>query len=447
MESKRQHIILSVLTNVCRFLLAVVFVFSGFVKANDPLGFQYKLGEYVSAFGLAEWMPEAMQTFATIALASVEFTLGVYLFLGTNRRLTLWGIMSLLGVMTPLTLYLALENPISDCGCFGDAIVLTNWQTFWKNVVLLVMAVFVLCTRRRLFRIVTTSSEWLVSVNTLLYIIILSYYSLSNLPVLDFRPYRIGASIPQGMEMPEDAKAPVYETFFIMEKEGERKKFSLEDYPDSTWTFVDRVTEMKEAGYEPPIHDFVLLRMADGEDVTEEVLADSGYTFLMVAHQLETADDSYSDLLNELYDYCRTYGYTFYGLTASTEDMVEQWLDRTGGEYSFCSVDDITLKTIVRSNPGLMLLKGGVVLNKWAYGNVPDEYQLTAPLEQLSLAQESEQNKTMKIVACVLWFILPLMIISLVDQAYSSHKRRRLGRQGDKVETEDKEENIVKPIN
>ena len=448
MESKKLHIALSVLANVCRFMLAVVFVFSGFVKANDPLGFQYKLGDYLQAFGMLGWFPEWVLMIATVALATLEFMLGVYLFFGINRRFTSWLVVLLMGVMTPLTLYLALENPVSDCGCFGDAVILTNWQTFWKNVVLSIAAVIVLCLRKRMFRVVTPRSEWLVSVNTLLYIIILSYYSLSNLPVFDFRPYRIGASIPQGMEIPEGAQMPVFETLFIMEKEGQRQEFSLDNYPDSTWTFVDRKTVIKEAGYEPPIHDFSLLRMADGEDITDLVLADSGYTFLMVAHQLEKADDSYSDLLNELYDYCREHDYAFYGLTASNEEVVGQWLDRTGGEYPFCNVDDITLKTMVRSNPGLMLLKGGVVLNKWANENIPDEYQLTAPLELLPLAQGHVQGKGVKIATCILWFVFPLLLISLLDRIYFYYRRNRLARLlGDRQRmNENEEENNINPL-
>lgn len=427
-------------------MLAVVFVFSGFVKANDPLGFQYKLGDYLLAFGMLEWFPEWVLMIATVALATLEFMLGVYLLFGINRRFTSWLVVLLMGVMTPLTLYLALENPVSDCGCFGDAVILTNWQTFWKNVVLFIAAVIVLCMRKRMFRVVTPRSEWLVSVNTLLYIIILSYYSLSNLPVFDFRPYRIGASIPQGMEIPEGVQTPVFETLFVMEKEGQRQEFSLDNYPDSTWTFVDRKTVIKEAGYEPPIHDFSLLRMADGEDITDLVLADSGYTFLMVAHQLEKADDSYSDLLNEVYDYCREHGYTFYGLTASNEEVVDQWLDRTGGEYPFCNVDDITLKTMVRSNPGLMLLKEGVVLNKWANENIPDEYQLTAPLELLPLAQGHVQGKGVKIATCILWFVFPLLLISLLDRIYFFYRRNRLARLLGDRQRMNEEENNINPL-
>ena len=172
MESKTRNTILTVVANLCRFILAAVFVFSGFVKANDPLGFQYKLNDYVLAFGLTEWFPDYILSLATGALAMLEFTLGVYMFFGINRRLTSWTITLLMGVMTPLTLYLAVKNPVSDCGCFGDALVLTNWQTFGKNVFLTIAAVSVLCMRNRLFRIVMQRNEWLISVNTLLYITI-----------------------------------------------------------------------------------------------------------------------------------------------------------------------------------------------------------------------------------------------------------------------------------
>ena len=425
MESKTRNTILTVVANLCRFILAAVFVFSGFVKANDPLGFQYKLNDYVLAFGLTEWFPDYILSLATGALAMLEFTLGVYMFFGINRRLTSWTITLLMGVMTPLTLYLAVKNPVSDCGCFGDALVLTNWQTFGKNVFLTIAAVSVLCMRNRLFRIVMQRNEWLISVNTLLYITILSYYSLQNLPVFDFRPYHIGADILEGMTIPEGAKKTVYETRFILEKDGVRQEFCLENYPDETWSFVDSKTIVKEAGYEPPVHDFELMRFSDGEDITEQVLSDSNYTFLMVSYQLDSADDSYSDLLNEMYDYSKKYGYNFYGLTASSEEMVEQWLDRTGGEYPFCSMDEITLKTMVRSNPGLLLIKDGVVLNKWACGNVPDEYQLTGPLNQLAFAQGDSRGKWIKIGTCIMWFLIPLFLISLMDRCYFFYTRRR----------------------
>lgn len=137
------------------------------------------------------------------------------------------------------------------------------------------------------------------------------------------------------MEIPEGAKPSVYDTRFILEKDGVKKEFSLEDYPDSTWTFVEARTVLKEKGYEPPIHDFSMLSVETGEDITEKVLTDEGYTFLLVAHRIEQADDSNIDLINEIYDYSVEHGYGFYALTSSTEEDILQWRDRTGAEYPF----------------------------------------------------------------------------------------------------------------
>lgn len=436
MENKAQNILLTGYANLCRFVLAAIFVFSGFVKANDPLGFQYKLEDYVMAFGLSNWVPDFSLMAFTMTLSALEFLLGIYMLFGINRRLTSFVLLLMMLVMTPLTFYLALENPVSDCGCFGDAIILTNWQTFWKNVILLIAVISVLLLRNRIFRLVTRGSEWMVSFNSLLYVLILSYYSMVHLPTIDFRPYHVGMNIPEGMEIPEDALSPEYETFFVMEKDGEIKEFALDDYPDTTWRYVDRKTVLKREGYVPPIHDFTLMRVEDGEDITEQILNDEGYTFLMIAYDLQQADDGYTDLVNEVYDYCRSYGYTFYGLTASNEEMIMDWLDRTGGEYPFCQVDDITLKTMVRSNPGLMLLKGGVVVNKWAACDIPDEYQLKAPLEQLALAQEYNTHNGVerKVLLCLLWFMCPLIIVFMLDRIYYLCTRKHLGR--DIIQTE-----------
>ena len=196
-----------------------------------------------------------------------------------------------------------MKNPVSDCGCFGDAWILTNWETFWKNVFLLIAAISVFKWGNRIVRFVSEKSQWLVAVYTLVFIVGVSAYCLYYLPIFDFRPYKIGTNIPQAMSIPEGAKQSVYESVFILEKDGVRKEFTLADYPDSTWTFVDSRTIVKEKGYEPAIHDFSIMNIADGEDITEQVLEDKGYTFLLIAHRMSEADDSNIDLINEIYDY------------------------------------------------------------------------------------------------------------------------------------------------
>lgn len=404
--------------NICRFVLAVVFIFSGFVKAIDPFGSFYKIQDYLTAFNLISWFPGYWPLLFAVLLAAIEFCAGIYLFLGIRRKISSTLAFLLMLVMTPLTLYLALADPVSDCGCFGDALVLTNWQTFGKNVVLLVAAVTVFRQWREITRFITLKMEWIFSMYTILFVFALSAYCLRNLPLLDFRPYKIGTNIKAGMEIPEGAKLSVLETTFVMEKDGKRKEFTLDNYPDSTWTFVETRTIVKEKGYEPPIHDFAMQSLTSGTDITDSVLTSRGYTFLLVAHRIEEADDSNIDLINEIYDYSVEHGYGFYALTSSPEDAIALWCDRTGAEYPFCQMDDITLKTIIRSNPGLLLIKDGTILNKWSDSQLPDEYVLTDSLDKLELGRQKYVNDWYTMGYVLLWFIVPLAFVIGADQLF-----------------------------
>lgn len=423
MENNHQYIAKGIWINICRFILAFVFIFSGFVKAIDPLGTQYKIEDYLEAFGILSFFPYFLPLISALLLAFTEFTLGVYLFFGIRKRVSIWGVFILLAIMTPLTLYLAIKNPVSDCGCFGDAFVLTNWQTFWKNILLLAASVSVLIGRKRIIRFVSENMQWLVSLYTLLFIIGISMYCLYYLPILDFRPYKVGVNIPESMVMPAQVKGDVYETVFILEKDGVKKEFTLENYPDSTWTFIDSKSILKEKGYEPPIHDFSVVRIEDNEDITEQILSDKGYTFLLVAHQISFADDSNIDLINEIYDYSVENGYAFYCLTSSLEDQIEEWKDKTGAEYPFCQTDDITLKTMIRSNPGLMLIKDGRIINKWSHNNLPDEYILNGTLDQLDLGKRESVNVFHTFTQVILLFALPLLFFMAIDILWIRRKR------------------------
>ena len=438
METDKKHIVRQACVNVCRFVLGITFIFSGFVKAVDPLGSFYKIQDYLEAFGLSAWVPWIVALFFGIGLAGIEFCVGVFLFLGIRRSMASWLALLLMCFMTPLTLYLALADPVSDCGCFGDAVVLTNWETFGKNVVLLVAAVVAFKGRKLILRFISQKSAWMVSMYTLLFIFILSFYCLSRLPIFDFRPYKIGTDMRAAMAVPEGAKSDVFETTYILEKDGKRQEFTLDNYPDSTWTFVESKTVLKEKGYEPPIHDFAMLELATGTDITEQVLADSSYTFLMVAHRIEEADDSHIDLINEIYDYSVEHGYRFYALTSSAAEDIEEWCDRTGAEYPFCQMDDITLKTIVRSNPGMLLVKGGVILNKWSDNQLPDEYVLTDALENLPLGQQKDVSDARTLCYVLLWFVIPLLLVLGLDILVV---KRRMKRPAGKQEAATRETN------
>ena len=369
-------------TNICRFLLAAMFIFSGFVKAVDPLGFFYKLGDYAQAFGMADWMPLFLLMFLAIALSAIEFVVGAYLLFGIRRGIATYSALLLMVCMTPLTLYLAIANPVHDCGCFGDAWVLTNWQTFGKNVILLLMTILVFWRRRLIIPFFSRKSAWLVSMFTIIYVLSLSFYCLKNLPVLDFRPYKVGTNILQAMEISED-------------------------------------------GAMPTINDFWITELETGEDITYNILEDEGYTFLLVAHRIEQADDKHIDLINELYDYAADNDYGFYALTSSSEQEIEEWRDWTGADYPFCIVDDTELKTVIRSNPGLLLIKNGTIIGKWSNDNIPTEYHLTGRLEEIPMGQLQEINKFHVVGWAFFWYFLPLSLILLAETIWLRRKTKR----------------------
>ena len=425
--------------NVCRLVLAATFIFSGYVKAIDPLGTQYKLHDYAQAAGVASLTPDWLTLGGSVALSALEFCLGIFLLFAIQRRLASRLTLALMVVMTLVTTWLFVANPIQDCGCFGDALKLTNGQTLLKNLVLLACATVVAWWPLKMVRFISESNQWIVINYTILFIVISSLWSLYTLPPFDFRPYHIGASIPEGMEIPEGAPQPKFETTFIMEKDGRQQEFTLDNYPDSTWTFVDSKTVQTEEGYVPPIHDFAIV--LHDEDITDQVLSNPGYTFLLVSPHLEHADDANFGDIDQIYEYAEEHQYPFYCLTASTDEAIDHWIELTGAEYPFCTTDEITLKTVVRSNPGLLLLKDGVVVGKWSHNRLPhiNPAQSSLPLEKFQFAQLPDGQKgsrftsatARKIGSILLWFALPLTILTLADRTWAwtkwfRRKRRKV---------------------
>ena len=408
------------LVNISRIVIALTFIFSGFVKAVDPLGTQYKLQDYLGVIGLETVVPDIATLGASVIIAAIEFLLGICLLFAIHRRLVSRLTLALMTVMTLLTLWLALWNPISDCGCFGDAVVLTNWQTFWKNTVLLAAAAVIAQWPLHMMRFISINNQWIVVNYSALFIVFISGYCLYDLPLFDFRPYHIGANIKEGMTIPEGAPQPEFETTFIMEKNGKRQEFTLNDYPDSTWTFIDSRSKQVKKGYEPPIHDFSIID-DEGNDITDEVIEREGYTFMLISPHLETADDSRPDLINQLYEYCRDHRYPFICLTASIDDAIDRWKDTTGAEYPFCSTDETTLKTMIRSNPGIILIKDGTIIRKWSHNNMPDldETMAALPLEQLEAGQMPSDSVPAKILQILLWFVLPLAMLTAADRLWA----------------------------
>ena len=423
------------IVNLCRMALALTFILSGYVKAIDPLGTQYKLNDYAAAMHLSEYIPDWLTLTGAIALAMTEFALGIFMLFAIRRHLVSRLMTAMMVMMTLITVWIFIANPVKDCGCFGDAIKLTNGETLLKNIVLLAAAIVTAMRPLDMARLISKSNQWIVTNYTLVYIVCTSLYCLYALPTFDFRPYHIGADIKKGMEIPEGAEQPEFETTFILKKNGQTREFTLDNYPDSTWEFVDSKTVQTRQGYEPPIHDFSLTDTETGDDITDNVLSHKGYTFLLISRSLAYADDSNFGDIDQIYEYASEHNIPFYCVTASTDSDINRWRDLTGAEYPFCTADETTLKTIIRSNPGLLLLKDATIIGKWSHNQLPDPDELTASPDKLPIGQQPDDGVTGKLIKVLLTFLLPLTLLTIADRlwAWSKWVRNKEKKESDKI--------------
>ncbi|MDX9726410.1 MAG: DoxX family protein [Bacteroidales bacterium] len=397
-----------------RIIVGLVFMFSGIVKAVDPLGSAYKFNDYFIAFNLDFLKPFSLVL--AILLFTAEFLAGFSVLSGYRIKTGIWGVMLLMLVFTPLTLVLALTNPVSDCGCFGDAIHLTNWQTFWKNIVLMVFTVILFAGRKRVKNVFSPLKEWSITGAVGILFVVFSLLNLRYLQLFDFLPYKTGVNIPESMIIPEGKPVDEYETTFIYEKDGVQKEFTLDNYPadDTTWVFVDQKTILVKKGYIPPIHDFIIT-VPSGEDIAGEVLADPEYTLLMISQKLSEADPDHLAEGFETGEYCQTAGIRFLVLTASGTDELSGYQNN----LTFCTGDETTLKTIVRSNPGYMLLKEGKITGKWSWATLPPKETFSPGMSDGQLLKMNRKSPVL------IGYSSALALLILILLAFPAFKKDR----------------------
>lgn len=418
----RSETVCKIGVEACRLLVGVVFIFSGVVKAIDPMGGAIKIDDYFSAFEMAALHP--ISVLLSFNLSAVEFTLGVCLLLGVYRRYSSFLTLAFMSFMTLLTLYLALFDPVSDCGCFGDALILTNWQTFFKNIVLLAASWVIYRGNRRMLPIYTYKVYWFVALFAYAFAVGFAYQNYNHLPMIDFRPYKVGANIPALIEVPEGTPEDEYHYSFIYEKDGVKKEFSLEDAPteDSTWHFVESKTELLKREYVPEVEAFNFYNII-GEDVTDRVLHSPRPVFLLIAPKLEEADEGRVDEISNIYDYADDNKMDFFCVTGSDEESMIAWSDNTGAEYPFLLADDVLLKTIIRSNPGLVLLNEGTILAKWHYNDFPQEEALKQVVDDCLSGKGNSGKEELPLTTNVLTFSIPLLFVWLYD--YWRNRRQK----------------------
>lgn len=340
-----------------RILVGAVFAFSGFVKAIDPWGVLYKFEEYIVALGV-EWLSPFV-LFGAIAVSVFEFVLGVMLIVGAYRRISVWLALFTMLVMTPLTLWLALTNAVPDCGCFGEALMLSNWATFGKNILLLIAILYLLLFNVRLSNVYSPSIQWIVTTVTALYIALVAFYGYFYQPMIDFRPYKVGTAILPGNE-PEEA-----DFVFVYEKDGVKKEFAVDEIPsdeDTAWTFVERKERKAKKG--DSTENVGLTLREDDEDVTSDVIKQEGEQIILVFSDMTDIDITYTYLINVLDDFARKHNVDIIGVTGASDSDIDDWNDMSMATYPIYSADDTELKVFSRGNPSVVYLKDGKIVWK-----------------------------------------------------------------------------------
>src|SRR5690606_31349504 len=358
---------MKIITHFVRIIVGVLFILSGLIKLNDPMGLSFKLDEYFSeeVFNMPFLQPYSLALALIVIIA--EVVLGVMLLLGHRKKFTLTSLFLMIVFFTFLTFFSAYYNKVTDCGCFGDAIKLTPWESFTKDVVLLILIV-VLFFGRKFIKPLKFAT--IVSLVALVFCVWYAYYVYNHLPVVDFRPYKIGKNIDEGMQVPEGAPELVYEYAWKVMVEGQEKVLVTNgDYPTVDGEFVDVETTLVQQGYLPPIHDFTM--ELDGVDYAEELL-DEPLLMVIVTRVIEEADKEGLQAVQKLAVQAKEKGYRVIGLSASNNAQLEPYKKEYGLDFDFYFCDLTTVKTIVRSNPSVLELKEGTITQKLHFNDVED---------------------------------------------------------------------------
>ncbi len=413
-KSRKSVALHRALVVILRAVVGGVFILSGFVKAIDLWGSVYKFSDYLHALNL-EWLMGTVDI-AAATVATVEFVLGVMLFTGCYRRLVPILLTAMMAIMTPLTLYLALTDAVSDCGCFGDAIVLTNWQTFSKNVLLSLALIYLIYKNGSVKNYYGVRVHWIVGIVSFFYIIQIEISGYAVQPLLDFRPFKIGTKLVS--EEPQEE--PTFT--FIYSKNGQSREFAIDSLPDDTWEFVERREHhpaYKVDTLEERPHLTILDK--DGEDITADVIRSQGDQLLLLMPELDDTEVAYTYTINELYDYANTHSIAFTALTSEAEPhILAIWKDLSMAQYKMYSIDDSILKQIARGNPALVYLSDGVIRWKRAMHSINDVEQFSDPTFDISAHYNNDQdsshlrNITTLYVLILLWLLALNRSIELV---------------------------------
>lgn len=428
--------VVAAVTWLLRLAVGAVFIFSGFVKGIDPWGTFYKIDDYLRVMHISLW--SNLELVAVFCLFTLEFCIGVLMVLGCFRRTVTWACAAVMVVMLPLTLWIAVADPVADCGCFGDAFIISNWATFWKNVALMAAVLWLVRYNRCERWVVTPALQWLALISTVAYVCIIGVIGYLYQPLIDFRPFKIGmelAGVSSGGTGPE--------MVFIYEKDGVKKEFrEIDELPDEAdgWTFIDRrelpaekvdATELE--------HDFRIWSADGDEDVTEDVLVASGGQLLLMMPRLSDVSIATTWKINSLYSWAGRHGIDMFAVVAGNESDIANWQDLSMSSYPVYTSDDTSIKEVVRGNPAVVYLQDGKILWKSSLAAI-DVDDFLAPgtsSDPSSFATDSERTlrNCSLLYITVIATLIVLSFIPYVKDMIFGHGVRR-NRDGEEHDSE-----------
>ncbi|MEF9923810.1 MAG: DoxX family protein [Muribaculaceae bacterium] len=397
----------------CRWIVAIlrlfigsVFIFSGFVKGIDPWGSIYKFAEYISSFGFSNFEPFLL--FMAMSVAIFEFIFGVFVLLGCYRKIAPMLLLIVMFVMLPLTFYISITDNVNDCGCFGDAIVISNWATFIKNIFITLALVYLCFYNKRLKNIYGVSVQWLVCLFTFSYIMVICFIGYFYQPLIDFRPYKVGTKIASTLE--EEINSDNY--LFVYEKDGIKKDFSMDSLPDETWNFVER-KEIKSHSL-PKIEGISIFE--NDEDITSKVLSSEGEQIILLFPNLKEVDISSTYMINEICDFAKTYGINVIGLTSASKNAIAEWNDLSMASYKLYVIDDSELKAIARGNPAIVYVKDGIIEWKQSLQSISSERLLSEANTFSQIIEKADNGKVLTYINIA--YIISLTILLLINRTH-----------------------------
>lgn len=411
---------------LCRIILGGTFIFSGFTKAVDPMGTVFKMQEYIGAFGLSEW--DAVCLPLAFLLFTIEFMTGVYILTGCYRRLAPWTSAVIMAGMLPLTLWIALKNPVPDCGCFGDAWIISNWATFWKNIVLTLLTVWLLLNNRKARCLVTPALQWIAFCGTVLFALFIGWVGYFYQPLIDFRPYPVGSAI--AADAGEETAAGENDMSGVWERDGERITIPLDSIPGDDWEFVERVESAagKNADSDSD-RSLAAVFDTDGEDVTQEIFEGKDDRIILFYSSLADISAATFYRTNSLRDYCAARNVDLFAIAAATPEQIETFRDLSLSEFPIYIAEDTWIKEVVRGNPGVVFMRDGKVVWKSTLTAMPsmDFMSSDTPADPIEFKRDDSAVLGTAILV-YLSFMALLCILSFIPSVVGMIYRRRHNR-------------------